>query len=65
MGLKLQVHLFVVGKLLGSFLGKCSGSIRSIVKHPELPVIASCGKYLKSQLASLYRDALRRRSVYI
>ncbi|KAK6781739.1 hypothetical protein RDI58_019535 [Solanum bulbocastanum] len=31
------------GQLLGSFLGKCSGSIRSIVKHPELPVIASCG----------------------
>ncbi|KAM3271070.1 WD repeat-containing protein 74-like [Capsicum chacoense] len=31
------------GKLLGSFLGKCSGSIRSIVRHPELPVIASCG----------------------
>ncbi|XP_027171090.1 WD repeat-containing protein DDB_G0290555-like isoform X2 [Coffea eugenioides] len=31
------------GKLLGSFIGKCSGSIRSIVRHPELPVIASCG----------------------
>ncbi|KAM6584334.1 hypothetical protein CsatB_011336 [Cannabis sativa] len=31
------------GKLLGSFLGKCSGSIRSIARHPELPVIASCG----------------------
>ncbi|XP_060194782.1 uncharacterized protein LOC132623984 [Lycium barbarum] len=31
------------GKLLGSFLGKCSGSIKSIVRHPELPVIASCG----------------------
>ncbi|KAL3509761.1 hypothetical protein ACH5RR_029162 [Cinchona calisaya] len=31
------------GKLLGCFLGKCSGSIRSIVRHPELPVIASCG----------------------
>ncbi|KAH7528262.1 hypothetical protein FEM48_Zijuj05G0053800 [Ziziphus jujuba var. spinosa] len=31
------------GKLLGSFLGKCSGSIRSIVRHPELPVLASCG----------------------
>ncbi|KAF3436842.1 hypothetical protein FNV43_RR19595 [Rhamnella rubrinervis] len=31
------------GKLLGSFLGKCSGSIRSIVRHPEFPVIASCG----------------------
>ncbi|GAB4860477.1 hypothetical protein Ancab_035636 [Ancistrocladus abbreviatus] len=31
------------GKLLGCFLGKCSGSIRSIVRHPRLPVIASCG----------------------
>ncbi|KAK1407241.1 hypothetical protein QVD17_38855 [Tagetes erecta] len=31
------------GKLLGCFLGKCSGSIRSIARHPNLPVIASCG----------------------
>ncbi|KAL5543969.1 hypothetical protein UlMin_007753 [Ulmus minor] len=31
------------GKLLGSFLGKCAGSIRSIARHPELPVLASCG----------------------
>ncbi|XP_008218655.1 PREDICTED: WD repeat-containing protein DDB_G0290555 isoform X2 [Prunus mume] len=31
------------GKLLGCFLGKCSGSIRSIARHPEFPVIASCG----------------------
>ncbi|XP_061372145.1 uncharacterized protein LOC133314654 [Gastrolobium bilobum] len=31
------------GKMLGCFSGKCSGSIRSIVRHPELPVIASCG----------------------
>ncbi|XP_020973112.1 uncharacterized protein LOC107625103 isoform X2 [Arachis ipaensis] len=31
------------GKLLGCFTGKCSGSIRSIVRHPELPVVASCG----------------------
>uniref|UniRef100_A0A0E0Q8R7 Uncharacterized protein n=1 Tax=Oryza rufipogon TaxID=4529 RepID=A0A0E0Q8R7_ORYRU len=31
------------GKLLGCFAGKCSGSIRSIVRHPELPLIASCG----------------------
>lgn len=31
------------GKLLGCFFGKCSGSIRSIAQHPELPVIASCG----------------------
>ncbi|CAI9787344.1 unnamed protein product [Fraxinus pennsylvanica] len=31
------------GKLLGCFTGKCSGSIRSIARHPELPVIASCG----------------------
>ncbi|XP_060177960.1 uncharacterized protein LOC132607899 [Lycium barbarum] len=41
------------GKLLGSFLGKCSGSIKSIVRHPELPVIASCGDYMKSLLACL------------
>ncbi|XP_027332129.1 uncharacterized protein LOC113847316 isoform X2 [Abrus precatorius] len=31
------------GKMLGCFSGKCAGSIRSIVRHPELPVIASCG----------------------
>ncbi|KAE8057309.1 hypothetical protein FH972_014010 [Carpinus fangiana] len=31
------------GKLLGCFLGKCSGSIRSIARHLEIPVIASCG----------------------
>nr|AIZ68148.1 WD repeat-containing protein 74-like isoform [Ornithogalum saundersiae] len=31
------------GKLLGCFVGKCSGSIRSITRHPELPIIASCG----------------------
>jgi len=31
------------GKLLGCFLGKCSGSIRSVARHPELPVLASCG----------------------
>ncbi|XP_022736887.1 WD repeat-containing protein 74-like [Durio zibethinus] len=31
------------GKLVGCFLGKCSGSIRSIARHSELPVIASCG----------------------
>ncbi|GLJ36952.1 hypothetical protein SUGI_0747520 [Cryptomeria japonica] len=37
------------GKILGSFKGKCSGSIRSIVRHPELPLIASCGldRYLR------------------
>ncbi|KAL1212836.1 hypothetical protein V5N11_019284 [Cardamine amara subsp. amara] len=37
------------GKLLGSFLGKCSGSIRSVVRHPQHPVIASCGldRYLR------------------
>jgi len=37
------------GKLLGSFKGKCSGSIRSIARHPELPVVASCGldRYLR------------------
>ncbi|CAD5178030.1 unnamed protein product [Musa acuminata subsp. malaccensis] len=32
------------GKLLGCFIGKCSGSIRSIARHPEFPMIASCGK---------------------
>ncbi|CAL9184241.1 unnamed protein product [Musa hybrid cultivar] len=31
------------GKLMGCFIGKCSGSIRSIARHPEFPVIASCG----------------------
>ncbi|KAG2693913.1 hypothetical protein I3843_08G112600 [Carya illinoinensis] len=31
------------GKLLGCFLGKCSGSIRSIARHPDFPLIASCG----------------------
>ncbi|KAL2940281.1 WD repeat-containing protein 74 [Bienertia sinuspersici] len=31
------------GKLLGCFFGKCSGSIRSIARHPELSLIASCG----------------------
>ncbi|KAJ8642696.1 hypothetical protein MRB53_004444 [Persea americana] len=31
------------GKLLGCFRGKCSGSIRSIARHPDHPVIASCG----------------------
>ncbi|XP_052180391.1 uncharacterized protein LOC127793736 isoform X3 [Diospyros lotus] len=31
------------GKVLGCFLGKCSGSIRSIARHPEFPVLASCG----------------------
>ncbi|XP_021759381.1 WD repeat-containing protein 74-like [Chenopodium quinoa] len=31
------------GKLLGCFFGKCSGSIRSITRHPEHSVIASCG----------------------
>ncbi|XP_020587244.1 WD repeat-containing protein DDB_G0290555 isoform X2 [Phalaenopsis equestris] len=31
------------GKLLGCFVGKCAGSIRSIARHPELPLLASCG----------------------
>ncbi|KAL9243404.1 hypothetical protein vseg_017297 [Gypsophila vaccaria] len=31
------------GKILGCFVGKCSGSIRSIARHPEHSVIASCG----------------------
>ncbi|KAG4402170.1 hypothetical protein GLYMA_02G139950v4 [Glycine max] len=30
--------------MLGCFAGKCSGSIRSIVRHPERPVIASYGR---------------------
>jgi len=34
---------FIAGKMLGCLLGKCSGSIRSIVR--ELPVIASCGEH--------------------
>ncbi|WVZ17859.1 hypothetical protein V8G54_010841 [Vigna mungo] len=32
------------GKMLGGFSGKCSGSIKSIVRHPELPIVASCGE---------------------
>ncbi|VFQ82274.1 unnamed protein product [Cuscuta campestris] len=37
------------GKLLGCFIGESSGSIRSIARHPELPVIGSCGldRYLR------------------
>eukprot|EP00249_Psilotum_nudum_P020574 c27764_g1_i4 orf=28-1152(+) len=31
------------GKFLGGFKGKCTGSIRSIARHPELPIIATCG----------------------
>ncbi|XAR67910.1 hypothetical protein NMG60_11002848 [Bertholletia excelsa] len=31
------------GKLLGCFLGKCAGSIRSLARHPNFPVLASCG----------------------
>lgn len=41
-----QSIISVAGKLLGSFLGKCSGSIRSVVRHPHHQVIASCGKML-------------------
>jgi hypothetical protein len=37
---------FIIGKLLGCFLGKCSGSIRSIARHLELLVIVSCGEYI-------------------
>lgn len=40
----LLMHCFLTGKLVGCFLGKCSGSIRSIARHPEFPVIASCGE---------------------
>ncbi|XP_059657327.1 uncharacterized protein LOC132303896 isoform X2 [Cornus florida] len=39
------------GKLLGSFLGQCSGSIRSISRHPEHPVIASCGEFGRVTMA--------------
>ncbi|CAN6466797.1 unnamed protein product [Victoria cruziana] len=37
------------GKMFGSFVGKCCGSIKSIARHPELPVLASCGldRYLR------------------
>lgn len=42
--------LFFTGKLLGCFLGKCSGSIRSIARHPEFPVIASCGECMVAVL---------------
>ncbi|KAJ7565064.1 hypothetical protein O6H91_02G046100 [Diphasiastrum complanatum] len=38
-----------IGKMLGGFKGKCAGSIRSISRHPELPLLASCGldRYLR------------------
>jgi hypothetical protein len=39
-----DIILITTGKMLGSFTGKCSGSIRSIVRHPDLPVVASCGE---------------------
>ena len=50
---------FVTGKLLGCFLGKCSGSIRSIARHSELPVIASCGEYIVGFFlcVNLHKDA--------
>jgi len=35
---------YIAGKMLGGFSGKCSGSIKSIVRHPELPIVASCGE---------------------
>ncbi|GAY51031.1 hypothetical protein CUMW_131150 [Citrus unshiu] len=38
-----EFQISVKGKLLGCFIGKCSGSIRSIARHPTLPIIASCG----------------------
>ncbi|KAL6584407.1 hypothetical protein OROMI_003696 [Orobanche minor] len=41
-GMSLRWRL-LVRKLLGCFIGKSSGSIRSIVRHPDLRVIASCG----------------------
>ncbi|XP_010540526.1 PREDICTED: WD repeat-containing protein 74-like [Tarenaya hassleriana] len=31
------------GKMMGCFVGKCSGSIRAVVRHPHHHVIASCG----------------------
>ncbi|CAK9255974.1 unnamed protein product [Sphagnum jensenii] len=37
------------GQNLGAFKGKVAGSIRSVVRHPTLPIIASCGldRYLR------------------
>lgn len=35
-------------------MGKCSGSIRSIARHPELPVLASCGECLVSCLVLVW-----------
>lgn len=37
------------GKVVGGFKGKCAGSIRSVARHPVLPLIASCGldRYLR------------------
>ncbi|CAD5176672.1 unnamed protein product [Musa acuminata subsp. malaccensis] len=40
---KRHIDFLVSRKLIGCFIGKCSGSIRSIARHPELPMIASCG----------------------
>ncbi|KAL0906207.1 hypothetical protein M5K25_024681 [Dendrobium thyrsiflorum] len=37
------------GKLLGCFVGKCSGSIRSIARHPELPLTRQLFAYLGFQ----------------
>ncbi|RRT79397.1 hypothetical protein B296_00008733 [Ensete ventricosum] len=40
-----QLSSFLISvKLVGCFIGKCSGSIRSIARHPEFPMTASCGK---------------------
>jgi hypothetical protein len=58
--LKLQNQYFPLfsGKLLGCYFGKCSGSIRSIVRHPDLPLIASCGEATsRKALDSFYWDA--------
>lgn len=32
-----------VGQNVGGFKGKISGSVRSVVLHPTLPIVASCG----------------------
>jgi hypothetical protein len=44
--------------MVGCYKGKCSGSIRSIAKHPQLPLIASCGKLIKLVFFILFNSVI-------
>lgn len=44
----------VTGRMVGCYKGKCCGSIRSIAKHPQLPLIASCGKLIGLRFLILF-----------